>query len=338
VPDHARLVVVTPVRDEAWILDRFLAVTSRFADRIVVADQQSTDASRDICRRYPKVKLFENPSAEYDEASRQLLLLDAARAEVPMPRIILALDADEVLAADAPGSAGWTRLRELPPGTVIALERVELVGATAWCLRQSRCSVLGYVDDGAPHLPRPIHSRRIPYPEGAPLAELPDVQVLHYAWLRPSAVAAKARWYSALENCLGTCPWTMKRRARYHDLMTSMSRARIEPSCASWFEGWEAQGIDMRSVREERSYWYDDEVLRLFQKWGARRFWLDDLWEVDWEECRRAALARGEAGIPPTPVATPPLLLRRMMRVIDPLYRRQRALRHRFSGRRGPGG
>jgi glycosyltransferase involved in cell wall biosynthesis len=336
MPDAARIVVATPVRNEAWILDRFLAVTSRVAERIVIADQQSTDESREICRRYPKVTLLENPSTEFNEAARQVLLLDAARAEVPLPRIILALDADEVLAADAPGSAGWARLRALPPGTVIGVERVDLLDRGDLCLRHGRRTALGYVDDGAPHRPRAIHSRRIPSPEGASLVELPDVQVLHYARLRPSAVAAKARWYSALENCLGTCPWALKRRARYHEMMNPSGRAWTEPSRPSWFEGWEALGIDMRSAREERFYWYDDEVLRLFQRWGARRFWLDNLWDVDWEECRRAALARGEAGIPVTPVRAPPWPLRRAMRVIDPLYRRQRALRHRLTRRWGP--
>jgi glycosyltransferase involved in cell wall biosynthesis len=336
VPDPARLVVITPVRNEAWILDRFLAVTSRVADRIVIADQGSTDASREVCRRYPKVTLLENPSTEFNEAARQVLLVAAARAEVPLPRIILALDADEVLAADAPGSAGWTRMRQLPPGTVVGVERVDLLGRGDQCMRHGVFTPLGYVDDGAPHRPRPIHSMRVPNPDGAPVEPLPDVQVLHYALLRPTAVAAKARWYSALENILGTCPSPLKRRARYRDMMNFTGRASIEPSRPSWFEGWEALGIDMRTVREERFYWYDEEVLRLFEKWGARRFWFDDLWDLDWEECRRAALARGETGLPPSPVQAPPRLLRRAMQVIGAFYRYQRVLRHRLTGRRGP--
>jgi len=39
VSDPVRIVVVTPVRNEAWILERFLSVTSRFADHIIIADQ-----------------------------------------------------------------------------------------------------------------------------------------------------------------------------------------------------------------------------------------------------------------------------------------------------------
>src|SRR5262249_47213302 len=49
------VVVLTPVRNEAWILARFLAVTARFADLILVADQGSTDGSAELCRACPKV-------------------------------------------------------------------------------------------------------------------------------------------------------------------------------------------------------------------------------------------------------------------------------------------
>src|SRR5438034_4612080 len=100
VSDPVRVVVVTPVRNEAWILERFLSVTSRFADHIIVADQRSSDGSRAICSRYPNVTVIDNPTDEFNERDRQLLLLRQARALVPPPRVILALDADEILAAN----------------------------------------------------------------------------------------------------------------------------------------------------------------------------------------------------------------------------------------------
>ena len=122
-----RIIVLTPVRNEAWILDRFLAVTSRFADQIILADQHSTDDGRAIAARYPKVALIENPSHGFNEAERQLLLLEAARRLAPGPRLLLALDADELLAADAPASPDWQRMLAAPPGTVLGLERVDLL-------------------------------------------------------------------------------------------------------------------------------------------------------------------------------------------------------------------
>src|SRR5271156_6551480 len=103
------VVVLTPVRNEAWILPRFLEVTGRIADRIIILDQNSTDGSIELCRAHPKVELLQNPSRKYDEAERQRILIEAARRLVPMPRILLALDADEIIAADAPETDDWKR-------------------------------------------------------------------------------------------------------------------------------------------------------------------------------------------------------------------------------------
>ena len=48
------LIVMTPVRNEAWVLHAFLKTTSTWADFIIIADQMSTDGSRDIYKQYEK--------------------------------------------------------------------------------------------------------------------------------------------------------------------------------------------------------------------------------------------------------------------------------------------
>lgn len=330
------LVVLTPVRNEEWILDRFLTVTSRFADRIIIADQRSTDNSRAISARYPKVIVVDNPG-EFSERDRSRLLVEQARALVPPPRILLALDADEILAANALGSPGWQRMLGARPGTILCFELVDLYGTPDRCIRQDWLRPWGYVDDGAPHAPRVIHSSRVPVPEGAARLVLDDVKFLHYSGLRPTALAAKTRWYSVLENVLGTGPWVLKRRLRYAMHLDFTGAGRIEASAPEWFTGWEQQGIDMRSVEEQQYYWYDFEVLKYFQRYGTRRFWLDDIWEFDWEACRQYARAQNRPGIPEAPIARPPALLTLAMQFVSFVHRHQRRLRHRLTrrGRRG---
>ena len=46
------LVVLTPVFNEAWILPAFLKATSLWADYIIIADQMSTDGSREIYKEF----------------------------------------------------------------------------------------------------------------------------------------------------------------------------------------------------------------------------------------------------------------------------------------------
>src|SRR5205085_11499412 len=110
--------------------DRFLQVTSQFADHIVVADQNSTDGSVDLYGRYPKVILIRNNSEEYDEADRQKLLIQKARELIPEPKILLALDADEMLAANAMRTSGWESMLKAKPGTVLCFEKPDLYFST----------------------------------------------------------------------------------------------------------------------------------------------------------------------------------------------------------------
>jgi glycosyltransferase involved in cell wall biosynthesis len=325
-PTGRPLVVLTPVKNEAWILDRFLAVTSRVADLIVVADQGSTDGSREICRGFPKVHLLDNPSPEYDEAQRQLLLLRTARELVPGEKVLLALDADELIAADAPGSPGWQAMLEAAPGTVLCFEKPDLWKGPDLCLRYETPWPLGYVDDGAEHSAQRLHSIRIPMPEGAPRLHVQDVKILHYALTRLDHQAAKARFYSMQENLHGMSP-LVRRRALYSRRRDWGSYGRLEPALWEWFAGWEDNGIDLHSIPRKEFYWQDFEVLRLFSRHGVRRFWLEDIWSFDWEACRRYALARELPGIPLAPATGPPWPVRLAGSLLDLLYKAWRAAR-----------
>ena len=88
-------------RNEAWVLERFLRAASTWADVIIVLDQASDYGSTEIARRFSKVQLAEYGCQSYDDPIRRGMLVDLARAAVPGPRILVALDADEFIAADS---------------------------------------------------------------------------------------------------------------------------------------------------------------------------------------------------------------------------------------------
>ena len=62
--ERPTIIVITPVRNEAWVLRAFLEATSLWADYIIIADQMSTDGSREIAKKYPKVVLIDNDNKE----------------------------------------------------------------------------------------------------------------------------------------------------------------------------------------------------------------------------------------------------------------------------------
>src|SRR5476651_2453045 len=163
--DSNKIIVLTPVKNEAWILEQFLKSASLFADCIIVADQKSTDESRDICAKFPKVQLIENKTDKYDEASRQVLLIETARRLFPNDkRIFFCLDADELFSADSlTYTETWERIKALEQGTSIYIEKPDVLYGIKRSVRwKDNYFAVGYIDDGLTHTATTIHSKRIP--------------------------------------------------------------------------------------------------------------------------------------------------------------------------------
>jgi glycosyltransferase involved in cell wall biosynthesis len=324
-----KIIVMTPVRNEAWILPRFLQVTSQFADLIIILDQNSSDGSVELCKAQPKVVFLENQDTNFNEAQRQTVLIDTARKLVPGPRVLLALDADEIIAADAPGSDDWTRGMNAAPGTVLQIEKPTFHGSVDTVIRYPGGFPLGLVDDDAPHKPKWIHSVRIPMHSRSPTLRLEQVKALHYALLRPTASRSKHRMYAALENVAGT-RHLLARRFTYNARKDYRQEGPMEPTPPQWIAGWEKMGIDMRTIPVESSHWQDLELLRLMAMHGHRRFWLDDIWDTDWEAARCEAQRQGIFGLPQQRITPAPSILSWALFLPDLMY----GAAHRFRRQR----
>jgi hypothetical protein len=125
--EKPQLIVITPVRNEAWVLEAFLTHCSSWADRIIIADQHSTDGSREIAARFPKVTLIDNPTDEWVEnICRARLLEEACRTEGD--KIIFALDADEFLSDGFQHTDGWRRIMESQPNEIFYFRWFNLYG------------------------------------------------------------------------------------------------------------------------------------------------------------------------------------------------------------------
>lgn len=314
------IIVLTPTRNERWIIDRFLAVTSRFADGILIADQQSTDGTREICTACEKVRLIDNPNGAFNEGERQLLLLEKARALWPGPKLLVALDADEILAADAMNTDDWRSLRSVPMDTAIFFEKPDLMPGLRTCVLYPTPHHFALADDGKmEHTPQQIHSRRLPLRPDSPRLSLKQVNILHYGLVRVEAQMAKVRFYAVQENLLGTNP-LRRRRAFYGGFRqrqyVEAARAAV-PVQESWFAGWEEAGIDLRTFEEPTLPWQTTAVLQAMATHGERRFWLDPIWDCDWEAARQEALKQGIAGIPSKPIVVPPWTSRILANCID---------------------
>ena len=273
------VICLTPVRNEAWILERFLRCASLWADHIVVADQGSTDGSREIAQAFDKVRLVENATPAFNEPERQRLLIDAAR-EIPGPRLLLALDADEVITGNWSTSAEWRRMMEAQPGTIVHFRWVNLLPGLQRCSVTEQTFPWGFMDDESPHVGAAIHSPRVPLPAGAPSLVMNEVKVLHYAFTDWSRYLSRQVGYQCWEiiNHPRRSPSDIYRQ--YHrNLVLDFQTQGVD---RGWFEFYEGQGIDMTTVLESGRYDWDRQVLEWMQEHGPRSFRRVDMWEVDW--------------------------------------------------------
>jgi len=205
-------IVMTPVRNEAWVLRAFLETTSIWADYIIIADQMSTDGSREIAKEYPKVILIDNKNPEFNEAERQAMLVAKAR-EVAAGRdtLLWGLDADEVLAANTFETEDWKHILNSKPGDVFWFKWAEICPNQKeyWLSKTTYYPWLFHDDGKEPHgnYVRNMHSMRIPYPiEEKQMYYVDDFRVLHLAYLNEHRVASKRRFYQFVD-------WEMNRRS-----------------------------------------------------------------------------------------------------------------------------
>jgi glycosyltransferase involved in cell wall biosynthesis len=279
------VICLTPVRNEAWILDRFLQCASRWADHILLADDRSVDASQEIARRFPKARWIAPATPMSDEGARRSLLLDAAR-QIAAPRLLIALDADEVLSAGAWNTAEWAAMLAAAPGTGFRFRMRNLRPDFQSCWDEPCEGLWAFRDDGSPFHGEVLHSRRLPLPAAGAVVMLADIQVLHYQYTDWARMRAKHRWYLCLERLLRPERRPLQVYRQYHH-MDAVPRGAMRAVRQEWLAGYEDLGIDMKQVQGAPPYWFDREVVAMIDRHGAGHFRRQAIWETDW-----AALAR----------------------------------------------
>lgn len=276
------------MRNESWVASRYLAAAKRWATEVVVADQNSTDGTFEALSGIPGVDVFRNVATNYDESHRQKLLLERAR-RVEGRRVLLALDADEALSANCLNSSEWAQLQHAKPGTVLRFRWVNILPGFQKAWIPPNPIALGFVDDGSPHTGSRIHSRRVPWPEGARVLDFQDIVVLHFQYIAWDRVVSKHRWYQAWEHLEHRQKGPLQIFREYHHMEGSWDKSEIQPLRSEWLEGYDKAGIDFRSLKSEPVTWWDQEVVKMLQKHGPEHFRRIAIWDKDWNVVAKQA-------------------------------------------------
>lgn len=274
-----KLICLTSVLNEAWFLDRFLQCASLWADIIIIGDQGSTDGSIEIAQRYEKVIFFENKrTGEMNEGDYRTPLFEKAR-QIEGPKILITLDADEILTPNY-DSLEWNTIRNAKPGTILSLPIHNLLpNGTYWAFGEC---YTGYVDDGEPFRKGVIHAPRTIVPNGHDVLKCNDVCVLHYKFMDWGRMLDRNRWYQCFE-LVYKLSYPVSIFRRYHQLDTIPLDQR-HPWPTQWKDEYAKLGIEITSVLHQFNPMWDKQVIDYMIEYGASYFRHLNIWDVNWNE------------------------------------------------------
>lgn len=274
-------ICLTPTKNEAWVMPRFLPAATYWASHVIVADQGSTDGTAEMVLNTPGAILVRNEMKAFDERHRQNLLIDNAR-KIAGRRVLIALDADEALSANCLTSPEWEKIAQAKPGTVLRFRWVNIMPGFKKAWVPPAHTPFGFIDDGSEHKAKQIHSTRIPTPADAPVLDLNDIVVLHFQYVAWDRVISKHRWYQAWERLNFPEKSALDIYRQYHHMYGSWAESEMQSVRPEWVEGYEKRGVDYRSLKSEPVMWWDREILELIRKHGKETFRKIDMWDKDW--------------------------------------------------------
>jgi len=277
------LICMTPVRNEAWILHAFLKATSLWADYIIIADQMSTDGSREIAMQYPKVILIDNDNPDFNEADRQKLLIDRAR-QIDGDKILFGLDADEIFTANFSETEDWYKILNSKPGDVFWFQwaQVQSDGNSYW-IPDVYFPWMFHDDGKEPHgnYVRNMHSMRIPYPiEEKQMYYVNNFKVLHFQPYYLKRNLAKQRFYMIVDYSLNRNKNVIALNRMYQ---IKKIKEKLFQITEDMFYKEKIHGFDLieNIYVNESKFWFDDYVSNMILRDGAKKYEKIDIWDRD---------------------------------------------------------
>lgn len=282
------IICLTPIKNEAWILDKFLKSTSLWADIIIISDQMSTDGSREIAKSYPKVVLVDNDQkTDFSEYNMRKPLIDAAR-KIPGDKLLIALDADEVFTPNF-DSKEWDEMKRLPKGAVIKFPWINIYKNFESYWDYNYSIPVGYVDDDVEFISGLIHASRLfdPSERTKVVYEASEVKILHLQYTDWDRMKMKHRWYQCFERINYPEKKSIDIFRQYHH-MDSLQKDDFIDIPVDWIDRYKAFDVDIKSISTLKNYHWEEKILNYFDEKGTLFFQKTAIWDINWVDIAKS--------------------------------------------------
>lgn len=274
------LIVLTPVFNEAWILPAFLKATSLWADYIIIADQMSTDGSRDVYPQYDKVIVVDNPRKEMHQAATRRLLFEAAK-KIEGDKILFTLDVDEFLSGDFIHTHGWQTIMNSEPGDVFEFRWMNLSADSSKYSTWQHYYWAAHIDEDLLNGQFPdnfIHEWRLPWPEHVNHEyKIDDVSFVHFARVNALRQRNKERFYQISQSA----PMGKYSGVRFYRQYNPVLEETFYEVPTDTYAYYETNGIDVMTLLnlQDEGRHYTEAVLCKIEEKGIEYFKKLDVWE-----------------------------------------------------------
>lgn len=271
-----KIICITPVKNEAWILDNYLSAVELWADQVIVAYQNSSDDTLKILKKHPKIRIVYNRSKKFNESERQKLLISEAR-KIQGKKLIFALDADEFITPNFFCDKNvLSKFHSYQAGTVFRFQWANIYPSFKkyWL---GPYLPFAFIDDGRiQHSGEIIHSPRVPV-VGANVIDVTDVNILHFQYVDWERMKSKQRWYQVWE-LINNNKSIIDIYRQYHH-MYEIKNDDKKLTADEWFRCYFLNDIDLKKLKTNGIYWWDNDVIKYMKKYGANRFKFLDIWD-----------------------------------------------------------
>ncbi len=280
------IVVVTPVRNEAWVLDAFLTCTSSWADIIILADQHSEDGTREIATKYEKVILVDNNLPEMNQsAAREILFKEVDK--IDGDKIVFALDADEFLSDRFENTEGWRRIMHSKPNEIFCFKWLNLYGDYShtvpddgfmeWAIHFSPEISIAEEYDNCEK--RSVHEMRVPClaTSRASYILIDDIRFVHLARLNLARQKNKEAFYQ-----VSSVAKLQKRMSAvglfrcYNGPQSQIST--LDKDAILYVQNDNSDARNLVQMGDVGQY-YIDEMVKIIQRDGYKNYLKIDMWD-----------------------------------------------------------
>ncbi|MCL1868551.1 MAG: glycosyltransferase family 2 protein [Paludibacter sp.] len=280
-----KLICLTPVRNEAWILDAFLTATSLWADYIIIADQNSTDGSREIYKKYPKVTVIANNLPKMQMSHTRRLLFDAAN-KIEGDKIIFALDADEFFMGNFLQTDGWEKIINSKKNDVFEFKWLNLYGSLFTAIPEDEriahgdwvCNYGKKISGDYPD--NYIHEPRLMYPKNSNYIVISDLKVIHFARFNILRQQNKEKFYQISTVFNDEKKSAISLHRMYWKNEETTATINIESNIYDFYKN---NGVDFEKlILKDNGNYYFIEIAQIFDNKGIKFFRKLDIWDKIW--------------------------------------------------------